>query len=495
MGRFALFLVSMSLIVATQASAADDALTRAVKLYEKRHYDEAASLLRSNLAALGSARQGPANLALGMTYFRNALLHRELYRASAWASQNYLKKLSALRGGSRSRFVDLFMGEALIEAGKPDVAAIYLKQFMANEKQETQYQAIAEVNLGLSYQKNNEAAKAGPLWAAIGATDPEVKAELAAAYSRAGLKEKNPLALAEESLAAQTKRGKPLSIRMVKNILAVYARAGLIEKGLELLKRADLKAFSFRETLGKTKVINFYDLSLLDDMASLYGQASIAYLEKAAADAKVKGSAEFYLGQAYALFGSADRSAKTAESFLATTQLPPQFRNQIRVLQGANLYSMNRKAEAMKLWDELALKPSQDPDVLAEVLFTCGRLKAECPNAARQGAKAADAGEGKKFSALNTALGKYHLGRLDTSRAIAYLEAGRDKSNKNKIEANDPELLVSLADAYFRTKKFSEALEIYFEMSKQFPEVRQLQEAMQGVYAMEHKSAGDVKIN
>jgi pentatricopeptide repeat protein len=216
--------------------------------------------------------------------------------------------------------------------------------------------------------------------------------------------------------------------------------------------------------------------------------------EKAAADARVKGQAEFYLGQAYALFGSADRSRKTVESFLATAQLPQQFKDQARVLQAANLYTMNRKADAMKVWDELAGKPSRDPDVLAEILFTCRRLKAECSNAARQGAAMADAGEGRKFSTLNIALGKYYLGRLDTARAVTYLEAGRDKSNKNKIESNDPEMLVSLADAYFRTKKFSEALEIYFEMSKQFPEVRQLQEAMQGVYAMEHRAQGR-KIN
>ncbi len=495
MGRFVLFFVSMSLIIAAQASGADDIVTKAVKLYEKRHYDEAAGLLRSNAASLGQAKQGSLNLALGMTYFKNAVLHRELYLASAWASQDYLKKLSALRGSSRSRFVDLYMGDALIEAGKADVAAIYLRQFLANEGLNPQYQAIAQVRLGLSYQAGNEAAKAAPLWAAIDSADPEVKAELAAAYSRAGLKDKDPLALAEESLASQTKRGKPLSIRMVKNLLAVYARAGLTEKGLDLLKRADLKAFSYRETLGKSKVINFYDLSLLDDMASLYGQASIACLEKAAADAKVKGSAEFYLGQAYALFGSADRSRKTADSFLATAQLPQQFKDQARVLQAANLYSMNRKTDAMKVWDELAGKPSQDPDVLAEILFSCRRLKAECSNAARRSAAAVEAGEGRKFSTLNIALGKYYLGRLDTARAVTYLEAGRDKSNKNKIESNDPEMLVSLADAYFRTKKFSEALEIYFEMSKQFPEVRQLQEAMQGVYAMEHKSAGDVKIN
>ncbi len=91
-------------------------------------------------------------------------------------------------------------------------------------------------------------------------------------------------------------------------------------------------------------------------------------------------------------------------------------------------------------------------------------------------------------------LGYAYEGKRDYAKAVAYLEAGRDKGNKNKIESNDPEMLVSLANSYYRTKKFSEALEIYFEMSKQFPEVRQIQEALQGVYAMEHKSAGDVKI-
>jgi hypothetical protein len=74
------------------------------------------------------------------------------------------------------------------------------------------------------------------------------------------------------------------------------------------------------------------------------------------------------------------------------------------------------------------------------------------------------------------------------------MEAGRDKSNKNKIEANDPEMLTGLAEAYYRTKKFSEGLEIFFEMSQEFPVVRQIQEAVQGVYSMEQRSAGDVRI-
>ena len=106
----------------------------------------------------------------------------------------------------------------------------------------------------------------------------------------------------------------------------------------------------------------------------------------------------------------------------------------------------------------------------------------------------AQRGQGKPFNRINFALGKYYLWKKNYAQAVAYMEAGRDKSNKNRIEFNDPLMLVDLAQAYFRSKQFSEALEIFFEMSKQFPAVRQIQVALQGVYIMEQQSAGDVKI-
>jgi tetratricopeptide (TPR) repeat protein len=269
----------------------------------------------------------------------------------------------------------------------------------------------------------------------------------------------------------------------------------LTEKGLDLLNRSDLRTFSYREILGKSKVIHFYDLSLLNDMATLYGRASVAYLEKAAGDPEVKDAAEFYLGQACALFGSIEQSSKITASFIATSQTDQQYKDRIRVWQGANLYVRNRKTDAMAVWDELVRKQPEDPDLIAEIIFACSRMKAECPRILQKAAAMVENGESKNLSLLNIAIGKYYLGRLDNVNAVSYLEAGRDKSNKNKIESNDPVVLVSLADAYYRTKKFSEALEIYFEMSKQYPQVRQIQEAMQGIYAIEHKSAGDVRIN
>ncbi len=496
MKRFGLFLSSIILITVAQASAADDVVTRAMKLYEKRHYVEAASVLREESGSIDQGKKGPANLALGMIYLKNGTLHRDLYQAALATSQDYLKKLSAAQGKDRSRFVDLYFGEALIEAGKFHDAAIFLKRFSLGNGVDARYRAISKVNLGLGYYQDSGSKKAMELWGGIDTSDPEVKAEIAAAFSKAGLVDKNPFLIAEGILGDVKRSGKPLSLRMVKNLVAVYARgSGLTEKGLDLLKRTDLKAFSYREALGKSKVIHFYDLSLLNDMATLYGQASLTYLEKATADPKMKDAAEFYLGQAYALFGSIEQSSKVIASFVSTSGMPQSYKDRMRVWQGASLYVKNRPIDAAAIWDELVQKKLEDPDLIAEILFACNRIRMEYPKALHKALAMVEAGEGKRFSMLNAAIGKYYLGRSDYAKAISYLEAGRDKSNKNKIESNDPVLLVSLAEGYYRTKKFSEALEIYFEMSKQFPEVRQIQEAVQGVYAMEHKSAGDVKIN
>jgi predicted Zn-dependent protease len=490
------FLPSVLLIAAAQTFAADDVVTRAIKLYEKRHYHQAARLLRAESASIEAGKRGSANLALGMIYFKSAMLHREFYQAAVSASQDYLKKLSTAQRKDRSRFVDLYLGEALVESGKPGAAATHLKRFSQGNGVEPRYRAIAKVCLGLGYYQNNEASKGTELWGRIDASDLEVKAELAAAYSKAHLKDKDPSAIAEGIVSEMKRSGNPLSMRMVKNLVALYARgSGGADKGLDLLDRSDLNAFSYREVLGKSKVIHFYDLSLLNDMATLYGRVSIAYLEKAAGDPKVKDAAEFYLGQACALFGSIEQSSKVIASFVATSQMPQPYKDRIQVWQGANLYARNRQTDAMGMWDELVRKQPEDPDLIAEVLLACSWMKVECPKALQKATALVEAGEGKKLSSLNIAIGKYHLSRLDDAKAISYLEAGRDKSNKNKVESNDPAMLVSLADAYYRTKKFSEALEIYFEMSKHFPEVRQIQEAMQGVYAIEHKSAGDVKIN
>jgi hypothetical protein len=482
------------IFVAAVAHSAEEPAARAMKLYEKRHYEESAAVLVTQLLSTEKSQQGAVHLALGMIYLRNAELHRELQQESLAAAQDYLKKLAAEQGKERSHFADLYLGEALIEAGKPAAAVTPLEKFAADESIDPRYRALAKAELGLSYYLSNDRQKAENLWNSIDSTNAEVRAELASVFARAGLKTKNPEALCEQSLAEMKKSGKSPSIRMVKNVLSVYVRDGLTDKGLDLLRHTDIKAYSYREVLGKSKVISFYDLSLLDDLSMLYTQASVAHLERAMNDAAVKDPAEYYLSSAYAMIGSPDKSAKVAESFIASSGMPQQYKDKVKIEQAANQYQRGHQAEAVNLWTALSQKQLLDPDLLAEIVFSCARVRSECPQIVMKAEAIAEKGQGRSNYALNFALGKYYLMKKNEVKAVAYMEAGRDKSNKNKIESNDPLMLVDLAGLYFRNKKYSEALEIYFEMSKQFPQVRQIQESVQGVYAVVQKSAGDVKM-
>src|SRR3989441_240425 len=478
-------------LMAGVASAADDAAARAMRLYEKHHYEEAARTLQADLPALNPATRATAYLTLGMIYLNNAELHRELHEAGIAVQLDYLKKLAAVRGAGGSRFVSLYLGKTLLENGNSGEATRYLERFGAQPGVEPRYRALAEANLGLCHFLRKDAQTARALWAALDTADPEIQVTLAAVYSRAGLKDRDPVAMGD---AALKRIGPSPSSRMLENLLTVYARAGLIDKSLELLKQADLKVASYTEMLGRAKTINFYDVSTLGDLATLYRQASVLYLEKAAADAQLKPTADYYLGVAYADAGNVELSLQAIGAFLSVTQAPPQYQNRARVRYATGQYLLGRRGEAMAVWEELAQRQPADPELLAEIILGCARVNADCARIAPRAELAAETGDGKKMHSLNIALGKHHLWRKDYGRAVAYLEAGRDKSNKNRIEANDPVMLVNLAEAYYRSRQFSEALEIYFEMSKHFPVIRRIQEALQGIYSMGHKSAGDVKI-
>lgn len=480
------------LLFSAPSYSTDDPVKCGMRLYKMHHYEQAADLLHSCLPSTKPGKEGPVYLSAGMVCLKNAELYRELYHASLSVHVDYLKKLSAVRGKGASRFVKFYMGDTFLEGGKPGKAISYFKKFIADNTVKPKYKAIARIRMGVSYYLQGKKKTANNLWRGLKKNDPVILSELAAAYSRVGLMNRNPSAMCEKALALMKKSGKGGSMRVVNNVIGVYAREGLLDKGIDLLKTADMRAFSYEEVLVKNKVIRFYDLSLLNNLSMLYEKACLKYLKKATADAKVKDTAQYYLGEAYALFGSIDQSIKVTDSFISSARMPQQYKNRAQVRGAANCYRKGRKTEAMSLLKKLSQQPA--PDLHAEILFACSRLKLECPQLVAKASALAEAGEGKRFSVVNFAIGKYYLWKKNHKKAVFYMEAGRDKSNKNRIEYNDPLMLVNLAEAYYRTKQFSEALEIYFEMSKQFPALRQIQVAMQGVYSMEQKSAGDVKI-
>jgi hypothetical protein len=460
-----LLLAALTSGLVASAGAADDRLGAAMKLYEKHRYEQAARVLEG---AAGAGAQG--DLMLGMIYLRNARLHEAFARTAAAVGLDYLDKLLKASGEERSRYARLYLAEALVAAGRAHEAAPHFQRFRAETGIDPQHRALASVGLG-----------SAPAQAGL-----EVRLARAAAQRKPD----------SAKLAAEAQGEKNLSPRARRYLIEVYLDAGMPEQALAVARSTELGAASHVETFkaakGTAKNIAFYDLALVGDLARLYRELARRRLEQAAADPRLRPTAEYYLAEALAALGEHAAAAEMARAFAARSQAPAPYRTRAQARLGSISFQQGKKDDAERAWNALA--ESGDLDALAAAVTACAEAQAPCAKVLARAAQAAEAGDVRRTRALNIALGAYHLRMNDPARALAYMEAGRDKSNKNKIEANDPEMLTGLAEAYYRTKKFSEGLEIFFEMSQEFAVVRQIQEALQGVYSMEQRSAGDVRI-
>src|SRR5215470_12082482 len=110
-----MFLSFLVLFTVSAAWAADDPVGAAMKLYEKRRYEQAARLAEE--ARFEGERGAQAQLMLGMIYLRNADLHEAFARTAAAAQLDYLDKLTKTEGEGRSRYARLFLAEALLARG------------------------------------------------------------------------------------------------------------------------------------------------------------------------------------------------------------------------------------------------------------------------------------------------------------------------------------------------------------------------------------------
>jgi tetratricopeptide (TPR) repeat protein len=300
--------------------------------------------------------------------------------------------------------------------------------------------------------------------------------------------------LLERALDELHRGGRVLPVRAVNNALAVYTRAGQHDKALALLGSADISLPSYQESISKSKVLRFYDATLFSNLAALYQAAGEQQMERARSDARLKGLAGYFLADSHFSHGSADKAAAELAQLAGAGELPPVYRERVAMLQAAVDVLGKQAQKGNTEFGVLTAKYGQDPSLLGELLMICLQARARCSVTAGTAQTLASTGQGERFRGLHRAIGMMHAEAGRRERALLFLETARDKSNKNRIDTNDPLLLVQLADLYMATKSYSENLEIYFELSKEFPAVRQLQETGQGIYSMEYRSAGDVKI-
>ena len=474
--------------------ASDKTTARALKLYEQHRYEEASRLLRPELESMSGSSRFAANLALGMIHLSNAKLYRDLYQTALIIELDYLKQLGKQKTGAASQLVELYLGKVLVQAGKHAEGVVHLKRYMDMVGMKQPARSLAEVELGLAYNLQKQTARATSIWSKLDSNSPEIKAALAGVYAYTSVQKLKPENMADDALSETKKEQATPSSVMLRNLLRAYTYSGKNEKALALLNSNDYREASSVEKLGASKSISFYDISLLEDMYQAHMGAAVQQLERANQDSSSSGRASFFLADAYLQQGKTEAASRAAADFLSQKNIPEQYRDLARVYQASAQFKSGKQAEAMSNWQSMAEKTTDNPVILAEVMLACAYAGPDCSKLEEIAFASAGKGEGKKFYPLHVALGKYYLLTREYSKALVFIEAGRDKANKNKIEANPPLMLVGLAEAYYHRKNYPESLEIYFELGKQFPVVRQIQEAMQGIYSMQQKSAGDVKI-
>ncbi|UCF30825.1 MAG: hypothetical protein JSV26_12430 [bacterium] len=495
-GLARLFLILMWIIAATPPGRASGSpVERAVTHLKANRYQDAASLYW-DLPSVEASESGKAHMILGISCLNSARLYGELHDLSIDVSLNYLGKVSSHRGRDRSRLANLYMAEVLMAGQDPDRAASYYQEVANDPGAATSERDVARAGLGLANFLLGREGRAEKLWSSVaGSSDPEVLSELASAFAEAGLWNREPSGVCDQALSSAGRSGDPGPMRVRSNCIGVYTRAGQLDKALELVRDLDMKAFADEEKLGENKTIRFYSIRLLDGLAALYGKTSIDLLGKAFNARNMSGAAGLYLGMAYAQMGMAAESLAAIDSLNnAGEQLAAPQMVTAKMIRAGALHAEGREKEGFDLLTRTVRENSSDPRLVAEAVLICDTIDSGCGEILAAAENLAGRREGWGSAGINLSLGRHYARRSDWQKALTFLEAGRDKSNKNRIEYNDPLLLVELARAYYRTKKYSEALEIFFGMSGQFPAVRQLQNALQGVYSVEQKSAGDVKV-
>src|SRR3989442_5288136 len=92
------------------------------------------------------------------------------------------------------------MGQTLLEGGGPGEPIKVLGGFAGGPGVEPGFRAQARAHLGLAHFVRKDVTTARALWNSLEARDPQTKATLAAVYSRAGITEPAPVALADAVL-------------------------------------------------------------------------------------------------------------------------------------------------------------------------------------------------------------------------------------------------------------------------------------------------------
>jgi hypothetical protein len=276
-------------------------------------------------------------------------------------------------------------------------------------------------------------------------------------------------------------------------------RAGHAPQAEALLSAVDLDAPGVEEKSDPKKVLRFHDPLVLQAWERILWERAVVALKPLATGGTgtEKALATYYSGLSLFALGATEEAAR----YLKDAQAAPiggELQATARLLAAAASWKSRPPSAA----DLAALWESTQSFIDARLAWDELRspaLNGLEPFASKLAAKLGEppqSGAERPSGALMGRWGLVQLSRgVDPGGVGTVLWDARNKSNKNKLEWNDPLLLLALCAADYRNQQYAQALETLFELSKTFPGLRPLQWNLQGVYAARQKAGGEARIS
>ena len=351
----------------------------------------------------------------------------------------------------------------------------------------------------MAYYLMGEKKKGEDYWRGVSAKDEEIIAEKGYILARLNTGLKDALEMAQNAINISQKSGRK-DIQLYRNAAYVYYKNDMADAALELLDKMPSDEAVFVDNMERNKVIKFYDPSTIGDISAIYYYAAGKYFNRVMnlrGRERYEDLIRYYLGEVSYGLGRYDAAIDEINNFVKLSKRDARYNERARVLLGACYYKKGDKKKAEEIWNDVLNKNPQDAGIISELMDTYAELKVADPAILkRMEEKDSSSSRDEKLAKpFYMSLGRLYYNKKDYERSVQTLELARDKGNKNKLETNDPVFLIRLADGYYRLKKYSESLEIFFGIGKVYPIVRQIQDTIQGVYSAEEKGSGEARIN
>jgi hypothetical protein len=460
-------------------AAVKPGLEGAQDLFKRNHWEEARAHLRAQWNALPQTDRAAASFLIGRSYVREAELYRAVRQVGVEVGLAYLKELAGQRSSRGIALIPLFTAFYQLEAGDDAGAARGLQAAAALPSLPAEWKASAQLRHTVALRRLGRAGATEALLA-----QPSLEARFWRLLAK-GTVDASPLVAAnsrERLLAAA------LEFRGNRAVAAEQRLAGI-----------DLDQPAAESRPDPKKLLRFHDPLVATAWERIcWERAVIALRPQAIGGSGVEQTlAAYYTGLSLFELGAYDEAARFLKQASVPT-LPATLSARARLLLAACSWptrvpsagellqlweSTQTQPDTVLTWDELARAPLARSEPFASKLEV------------REQALLASSPE-RPSGAL---VGGWALARLrrgaEPAALVATLAEYRDDSNKNKIDWNDPMLLLALAAANHRNQQYAQSLETLFELAKSFPGLRWLQWNLQGVYAARQKAGGETRIS